>query len=53
MGKLVTIFVTALILSACSNTASSSKVAGLYTGYETGSWYQFSKSCSAQLCPAY
>jgi len=41
------------LLSACGVTSPNSEVAGLYTGYEQGSWYKFSGNCSAKLCPAY
>ena len=27
------------------------EISQLYTGHEMGSWYQFSTTCSATLCP--
>jgi hypothetical protein len=52
-GKFLLIFVILLGLSACNRTGTNTEIASLYTGYEEGSWYKFSNSCSAKLCPAY
>lgn len=50
--KKLAILLTLLVLSACGTTGSNN-VASLYTGYEDGSWYRLSSTCSATLCPAY
>ncbi len=42
-----------LTVSACSTPSTSTDIAGLYTGYEQGSWYKFSRNCSAKLCDVY
>jgi len=51
--KLIIAFIASLGLSACSSTAPSNDIASLYTGYETGSWYKVSNTCSAKLCATY
>jgi len=42
--------ISALMLSACSMSPTETNIASLYTGEESGSWYSFSRNCSAQLC---
>lgn len=52
--KLIIVLIAAMGLSACAQTSmSSNDIAGLYTGYEQGTWYKFSKNCSAKLCDVY
>ncbi len=48
--KLITATLALLTLSACAQAKTSSDIASLYTGYESGSWYQVSSTCSAKLC---
>lgn len=52
MKKIILIIMATTLLGACSMTPTESEFADLYTGHdESGSWYHFSHSCSAQLCP--
>ena len=52
-GKIIGLFLLLALTSACTTPANHSDIASLYTGYESGSWYKVSSTCSAKLCPAY
>ncbi len=50
MKKILIAVLALMSLSACSGQVSTN-VSSLYSGHETGSWYQLGASCVAGVCP--
>ena len=50
MKKIIFSGLMLMMLSACGAT-SGSNISSMYSGGETGTWYQTGASCVAGICP--